>query len=885
MPQHICLASEVFMKSLRALDWLMMFCLLILFGLGLSVFTRSYDLLDLLELQNLRAMSNVWTSAEMDSLSIRGLKSHLVDDERNRDIQKLLANLEHPDSLESSSRAKIISLGSKNWQDLQDATVRRTLIKSRSYREVGNRYWIGVEHRGILYQAVLQSGKIAHIYISHIFLNGVLLSLLFLIPAISSKSRSRIFFILGYFSIWAVFMLNTLSNYMYHYNWGDTAGQILSRICFICLMIPFLQLLPRKLWYIGVIVVLAQIAGEILSLHNLIFVAFALLLLVLVWIERGINRKYYLQFLLFLAYNVIIIVSGIKTVDMLLKYSSIDSIWRTLSQTPIYNLLLSTVEIGLNVVIPVLLFLLIAMLCYRLIRINIKLLERVYKYIFIVFLAMFIAFILILLLLPIYERIDIILIIFVGSIIIGYALSRILVHYLPLFRPVRFSLRTKSVEFMDSSYAFTDAQVYTEYFLDFLKKLNPRYRIAFYSPDLSFGDSFERMSEERLYEVIKQINPEQVYLNIDLEILNESILGKEIQDFDHKEMPHLLIPIYDDKSILRACFAFGKAPGIYWQESLCKALGSFVSVFRGFYLNMLAQNELREQSINLIKEQEARIYNENLSRLTQEKNALLEEEKRRIMESITYAALIQKSILPPSALLERLFPEHFVIWKPRDIVGGDIYWLYQIPQTDKLLVAVVDCTGHSVPGALMSVAAVSALDRIVKGQNITMPAEILSSLHQSIGSFMHQQDAGSMQDGMDIGIIRIDPAKRKLTFCGAKHQLLVYEPDNSKLQVIPGNKASVGGQKWKEKISFAETELSFSSQICLYLYSDGITDQVAKIQDGKKQRLGNRAWQDYVASIADKELSEQQIQINTMIEEMLGLEEQRDDICIFGLKI
>ncbi|MDD2229585.1 MAG: SpoIIE family protein phosphatase [Candidatus Cloacimonetes bacterium] len=261
----------------------------------------------------------------------------------------------------------------------------------------------------------------------------------------------------------------------------------------------------------------------------------------------------------------------------------------------------------------------------------------------------------------------------------------------------------------------------------------------------------------------------------------------------------------------------------------------------------------------------------------------LQEKQRHIQESIEYASLIQKSILPQVSDLALAFKEHFIIWKPRDIVGGDFYWLHTL-DSGELMFAVIDCTGHGVPGALLSMTVNSLLEHLVHDRGMRQPAEIFSELHRRIGSTLHQDKAYTQQDGIEISLLRIDKAAQQLVFCGAGLHLLNYDVATHQMAHIRGNRYGIGGLKWHQELQFTEQQLSYSAHSRFYLYTDGIIDQPAPRHD-KRRRLGQPAWLELVSSLAEQPLPEQQTQLNERIDTMLAYHEQRDDITIVGLRI
>jgi serine phosphatase RsbU (regulator of sigma subunit) len=441
-------------------------------------------------------------------------------------------------------------------------------------------------------------------------------------------------------------------------------------------------------------------------------------------------------------------------------------------------------------------------------------------------------------------------------------------------------VRDKSLDLLKRSYAFTDRAEYTRFFIGYLSALHRKHRVTFFSPDFVIGEEFSWLDESRLHELESMLPANGRGLNIDYELLNITPLTEELQDCDNDEMPHLILPLRDDSSTLLGVFAFGRAPGLYWQEQQEKAFLKLIEVFRGFYLNMLAQEALREKGESLIREQEARMYTEKLAETTAEQNRALEAANTRVMDSIRYAELIQRSILPQPADLQSAFPQHFVVWQPRDIVGGDFYWLHR--NADETFFALVDCTGHGVPGALMAIAAESALQRVIRDQGHTDPADILAHLHTIIGETLHQQSEKTMQDGMDIALLRI--RNRTLTYAGAKIPLVLYHATTGVMDTIPATRHSVGGQKWRDYIDFESHEIALNEPLVVYLYSDGIIDQPVPGEGARARRLGSKAWLDFLHEVSTHPSDLRETDVRAFVARLTAEEDQRDDICVAGIE-
>jgi len=273
--------------------------------------------------------------------------------------------------------------------------------------------------------------------------------------------------------------------------------------------------------------------------------------------------------------------------------------------------------------------------------------------------------------------------------------------------------------------------------------------------------------------------------------------------------------------------------------------------------------------------------NQALENTIAERTQELRDRQQHIQESIDYASLIQKSILPQEAELAEAFKGHFVIWKPLATVGGDFYWMHTT-ESGVIYFAVVDCTGHGVPGALLSMTVNSLLNHLIKDKALSEPALILQSMHREIGATMHQDREHTQQDGIEIALLKIEG--NSLIFCGAGLHLLFYNQETSTLQQIRGDKRGLGGLKWHSELNFTEHKFTYKPSLRLYLYTDGIIDQPVPRHD-RVMRLGHPDWLDLVSGWAEYPLEEQLDLFNERIATMLEYHEQRDDITIIGLKI
>jgi histidine kinase len=258
---------------------------------------------------------------------------------------------------------------------------------------------------------------------------------------------------------------------------------------------------------------------------------------------------------------------------------------------------------------------------------------------------------------------------------------------------------------------------------------------------------------------------------------------------------------------------------------------------------------------------------------------IIEFKNQKITDSIRYARTIQRNILPSEATLASTFREFFVIYRPKDVVSGDFYWLLKVE--NKHFLAVVDCTGHGVPGAFMSMIGHTLLYRIIKLKGITNPARILEMLHAEVRVVLRQKNTTNI-DGMDVCLCSIEKTNNEsefnLVFSGAKLPLYYYA--NGSLEMLEEDRKSIGGIQSKAR-QFTNKEIRLHSGAILYLSTDGFRDQ----NNAKRKKFGENQLTKLMEKNAKLPLDEQK----KIYEEALGQHqshtEQRDDITLLGLKL
>ena len=252
---------------------------------------------------------------------------------------------------------------------------------------------------------------------------------------------------------------------------------------------------------------------------------------------------------------------------------------------------------------------------------------------------------------------------------------------------------------------------------------------------------------------------------------------------------------------------------------------------------------------------------------------------QRIMDSIQYAKRIQTSLLPRSREIKKHLPESFFLWQPRDVVGGDVYFTAFFG--DSYILAVIDCTGHGVPGAFMTMLASSGLNRIINREKVHDPAEILKRLNYFVKNSLRQDtDEALSDDGLDISICRINPKEQKLIFAGSRLSLTYVYQDQ--VHSIKGDRHSIGYKKSDLDFDFRNHEIEIKDGMSFYLYTDGIVDQLG----GEKQfSFGKRRFGNVLKEMDGKPCENKKKRIIQAFEEYRGKSETLDDITVVGFRV
>lgn len=266
------------------------------------------------------------------------------------------------------------------------------------------------------------------------------------------------------------------------------------------------------------------------------------------------------------------------------------------------------------------------------------------------------------------------------------------------------------------------------------------------------------------------------------------------------------------------------------------------------------------------------------------KNELIEEKNKDINDSINYAQRIQYAIFPPLSKIEKNLNEYFILFQPKDIVSGDFYWFSKLrttPSLDKpseevVVIAAADCTGHGVPGALMSIIGSAILNQSTTEPTVNSPAQALSYLDKQLANNLH-----SINDGMDIALCAINQTKMELQYAGANNPLYVIR--KKQLIEIKSNKIAIGGNPDNgiEK-AFTNHVLQLEKDDCIYLFTDGYADQFGG-ENGKKLKYKN--FQNFLIEINHLSMKEQQMELTNFFSKWKGDLDQVDDVLVIGIRV
>jgi len=324
-----------------------------------------------------------------------------------------------------------------------------------------------------------------------------------------------------------------------------------------------------------------------------------------------------------------------------------------------------------------------------------------------------------------------------------------------------------------------------------------------------------------------------------------------------------------------------------WEEAdllltVTEALRSYVQDKKLEEQNTILQQMNQElERLNI----ELKDYNQTLEQKVHERTRKLhatltqvEEANHKILESIQYAKTIQGSLLPNLDQVREVLPDSFFLWSPRDIVGGDLYFT-EVTEHG-CIISVIDCTGHGVPGAFMTIIASAGLRRIIKDDGCYDPGEILKRLNIFVKTSLrqHTEDALS-DDGLDAAVCLVQPGEQKLVFAGAN--LPLYSLQNNDIQIIKGDRQSIGYKRSDVSFNFSNRTILLEPGMTVYLSTDGFLDQLGGV---RQRRFGTKHFKQLLLEQRELPLEQQRENVLQAFQAYKGECEQQDDVTVVGFR-
>jgi serine phosphatase RsbU (regulator of sigma subunit) len=284
---------------------------------------------------------------------------------------------------------------------------------------------------------------------------------------------------------------------------------------------------------------------------------------------------------------------------------------------------------------------------------------------------------------------------------------------------------------------------------------------------------------------------------------------------------------------------------------------------------LIAFKEIYEQK-SQIEKQKVRI---------EEQQEILKEWNRDITSSIQYAKNIQNNMLAPIDVVRGVYKNLFVFFEPRDVVSGDFYWFEYI--AGHFFFAAIDCTGHGVPGAMISVIGYNFLNQIVRDRGVYEPNRILDALDKEIKKFFRKdhKDVRS-DDGMDIAIARLNVKTKQMDFAGAFNPAIIIR--DKQVKELEADRYALGSLKSGEGSPYTLKQIQLKTNDCVYLFSDGYPDQFG---GPKGRKFLKKRFRQLLADIADLAVEEQEEKLRDTLYDWMGSNHQVDDIIVIGVKI
>ena len=307
-------------------------------------------------------------------------------------------------------------------------------------------------------------------------------------------------------------------------------------------------------------------------------------------------------------------------------------------------------------------------------------------------------------------------------------------------------------------------------------------------------------------------------------------------------------------------------------------------------LLMMAIGELEATNNNLVlatwRERDLKAKLKSALDEVDRSRVLIEEQNKRITESINYARKIQNSIIPKQAVLQDIFNDSFMIYRPKDVVSGDFPFI--VGKDDFIYFAAVDCTGHGVPGALLSVIGSLILNEIITYETLT-PAKMLDKLHSMVVKTLRQGQEGgeNERDGMDVGLCRINLGTGELMYSGAHRPLYIVrqnQNENEDLEELKGDKFPIGGVQYRGRGLFINYETTLKRGDKVFVCSDGYPDQFGGPDLNEPKKIGPKKTRSILIENKDKPMNQIQEALVSHFDEWKVEHKQMDDVLFIGIR-
>jgi serine phosphatase RsbU (regulator of sigma subunit) len=271
--------------------------------------------------------------------------------------------------------------------------------------------------------------------------------------------------------------------------------------------------------------------------------------------------------------------------------------------------------------------------------------------------------------------------------------------------------------------------------------------------------------------------------------------------------------------------------------------------------------------------------------LVQRKRQEIETVHRHTKDSIEYASLIQQALMPDAAVFQQFFHEHAILWQPKDVVGGDIYSFTQLRHEDEALLMVIDCTGHGVPGAFVTMLVKAIEQQIVTSilhrDDLVSPAEILTTFNQTLKRLLKQETQPSIHNaGFDGAVIYYNRRDKVIKFAGAQTPLFYIQ--NGQLTMVKGDRHSVGYHRSKADYVFTETVIPLNTPTSFYLTTDGMLDQ----SGGEAGFMfGKTRFSQLIVELDALNMADHPQKLKAALTAYQGQEMQNDDVTVVGFRL